>query len=497
MVRRNIAANFAASAWSALMALAFLPLYIRFLGIEAFGLIGIYAALAAILALLDMGLSLALNRELARLSASPGAEQQARDLTRTFEAIYWLIGILLGSAVALLAPVLAHRWLNVHGLAVELVERSAIIMGVALAAQWPTALYAGGLMGLQRQVLLSAIRAVAATIQGGGAALVLWLVSPTIVAYFLWQATAAAAVTAVMAYCLWESLPRSAASAAFDIRLLASQRRFAGGMFATSVLVAVLTQADKAVLSRMLSLEMFGYYSLAASVAATVSAIAYPIVSALFPRLSQVASRGTETEAAVLYHKGSQLMMALVAPVWITIVLFSPQLLALWTRDAALAANAHLLVALLVTGSALNCIAAVPYWLQLAYGWTSLMLYVNAVSAVLFVPLLIWLVAAHGAAGAAVAWIALNAAYVLFVQPLMHRRLLRGELRHWYLVDVALPLAAGLGAGFSARSLMPASLSDVELLLWIAAAFAFSSIAVTLTMPHTRAWLTRKALSQA
>jgi len=300
-----------------------------------------------------------------------------------------------------------------------------------------------------------------------------------------------------MAVCLWKSLPRSPRAAVFDRGLLASHWRFAGGIAGMAILVAVLTQSDKAVLTKMLPLETFGYYSLAASVAAIVSAIAYPVVTALFPRLSQAASRGNEVEVAALYHKGSQLMAALVVPVWITVALFSRELLALWTRDAALVTNSHLLVILLVTGSALNCIAAIPYWLQLAYGWTSLMLYVNTVCAALFVPLLVWLVAGYGAAGAASAWIALNLAYVLVVQPLMHRRLLQRELGRWFLQDVGFPVAAGFAAGGIARYLMPPELPGVGMVLWIAAAFALSAAAVTLAMPHTRAWAKEKALSTA
>jgi hypothetical protein len=46
----------------------------------------------------------------------------------------------------------------------------------------------------------------------------------------------------------------------------------------------------------------------------------------------------------------------------------------------------------------------------------------------LFVPLLLWLIAHYGAAGAALAWIALNARYFLFEVPFMHRRLLKGGM---------------------------------------------------------------------
>ena len=71
-LKKNIAANFSGSIWQSLMSLAFVPLYIKFMGIESYGLIGIFATLQAMFVLLDMGLSATLNREMARLSVLPG-----------------------------------------------------------------------------------------------------------------------------------------------------------------------------------------------------------------------------------------------------------------------------------------------------------------------------------------------------------------------------------------------------------------------------------------
>ena len=39
LLKLNIVVNFAGQGWAALMALALVPLYIKFLGIEAYGLI--------------------------------------------------------------------------------------------------------------------------------------------------------------------------------------------------------------------------------------------------------------------------------------------------------------------------------------------------------------------------------------------------------------------------------------------------------------------------
>ena len=67
-LRRNVLANYLGQGWRAIMSLAFVPVYIKYLGIEAYGLIGIFVMLQAWLTLLDMGMKPALAREMARFT---------------------------------------------------------------------------------------------------------------------------------------------------------------------------------------------------------------------------------------------------------------------------------------------------------------------------------------------------------------------------------------------------------------------------------------------
>ena len=85
IIKRNIAANFIGNFWTTLMGLVFIPVYIRFLGIEAYGLVGFFVTLQSVFSLLDMGLSTTLNRELARLSVNGANARKMRDCVRSLE----------------------------------------------------------------------------------------------------------------------------------------------------------------------------------------------------------------------------------------------------------------------------------------------------------------------------------------------------------------------------------------------------------------------------
>ena len=108
-LRQNLIANFAGQGAATIIQLAITPVYIRWLGVEAYGLIGFQVTLLALTQVLDFGLSPTINRELARYSALPDKAQESQDFVRTLEVGYWLIGVIAG--VANLRPMLSNTCL--------------------------------------------------------------------------------------------------------------------------------------------------------------------------------------------------------------------------------------------------------------------------------------------------------------------------------------------------------------------------------------------------
>lgn len=94
------------------MSLAFVPLYIKFMSIESYCLVGIFASLLALFGILDMGLSTTLNSVMARFSALPDKAQDMRNLVRTLELPYWGVAVFIGIAVVCLSGPIAHYWVN-------------------------------------------------------------------------------------------------------------------------------------------------------------------------------------------------------------------------------------------------------------------------------------------------------------------------------------------------------------------------------------------------
>jgi O-antigen/teichoic acid export membrane protein len=489
------------------MSLAFVPLYIRFLGIEAYGLVGFFSLLLVVLSVLDLGLGSTLNRELARRTAEDGPAQdgparESRDLLRTLEVPYGITGILLGISVAALAPFLAGHWVNAASLPVVTVREAIILMGVVVAAQWPTTLYAGGLRGLQLQGQWNVISASAATLRGAGAALVLWKLSATILAFFAWQAAVSILQTFVTRRYLWRSLPGEARpELRFD--LLTRVWRFAAGMTAITLVTLFLSQLDRLVLSKLTSLKEFGYYTLASAVALGLYALITPVFEAFFPRFSQLVAVADEQALRSLYHRGCQLMAVLVLPVAAVVAFFSRDLILVWTGSSDLAARSHVLVTILIAGTALNGLMNLPYALQLASGWTRLTILANVVALLFLAPLAVLLAKRFGSFGVAWITVILNGGYLAFLPHVIHVRLLRGEKGRWYLWDVGVPLAISVIVAAVGHAVLapPTTASRPLRLLLVSVVYAVTVGAVLGATPSLRqnalGWLVRRRVKVA
>lgn len=473
------------------MALAFIPLYIRYLGMEAYGLIGLFAMLQAWLTLLDMGMAPTLSREMARFGGGSHSVQSIRDLLRSIEIIALIIAGLIALGIWAASRWLATDWLRAEQLPVTVVARAFAIMGIVTALRFIENIYRSSIIGLQKQVLLNVVTATMATFRGLGALGVLAWVSPTIEAFFIWQGLISVIIVLLLGVVVYRTLPAAAESARFSFTALMGIWRFAVGMMTITFLTLLLTQADKILLSRLLTLEAFGYYALATLVANVLLRLVGPITQAFYPRLTELVSRDDESALVSTYHRGAQLITVLAGSAAVILVFFGEVVLGLWTGDIALAQRLTPLVVLLALGTLLNALMHMPYQLQLAHGWPGLTVRINTAAVLVLVPAILWITPRYGAIGAAAVWLVLNAGYVTIGIYLMHRRLIPREKWRWYAQDVAAPLLPAVVTAALLRWAFPNEVGAWAQLAGVLASAALILAVASLAAPATRQQVVR------
>jgi O-antigen/teichoic acid export membrane protein len=488
-IHRNLAANLAGRAAIAVIGIVSVPFYVHFLGIEAYGLLGVFAALQTAFAILGNGLTSTMIREIARLSESPDDAQNARNFARSLEIVHWALGLLIGVPIVALSPILAH-WVNARTLGYGTIAYGMMVVGAVIALQSPQSLYDGGLVGLQRQVVSNAISVGAALFRSLGALLLLRFVAPTLGVFLAWQLISTSVQLAVTGFAMWHYLPKTASSPKFSLASLQQVSRFAAGVSATTALTLGLTQGDKIILSRLLPLDVFGLYMIATTAAGGLQYLISPIVLVFFPRFSQLTRPEQESELRLLYHRAAQTASVIILPATVVFALFSREVLLLWTRNPTIAANAHLTASLLAIAIALNGLYHVPYALQLAFGWTRIGFYWNLVALAFMVPLLFVATGRWGQTGAAALLVALNAACLLIIVPLTHRRLLSGELGRWFAIDTGVPLTSSLLIAGVSRAVTRTGLSSLQMLAVVVGVSFATLLAASFSTPTIRAWIT-------
>ena len=451
---RNVVANIFGQAVKAITGFVFVPIYVRYIGVESYGLIGIFAVLQAWLVLLDFGMRPALSREMARYTGGAHTTEWILDLLRTIEVIGIGISVAVALGTALAAPWLATHWVTDTTLAPSVIARAFVLMGTVTALRFVENIYTSCLVGLQRQVVEVLISSSSAIVRGVGAIAVLAWVSPTVEAFFIWQCLTSVATVLVLLVCVYRFIPSPGRRARFDTLTLKGIRQFATGIVILSFQSLVLTNVDKILMSRLLSLKEFGSYALVGVAANALGMLTQPIAAALMPRLTEMATRRDDAEMARVYQLGCQGVAVLSGAAAAVLITFSGRVLLLWTRNPDIAGPLAPLLSVIVLGTLLNSLGYVPYHLQLANGWTSLAMKYNAVLIVALIPALALLVPAYGAMGAAMAWVGLNSLYLVVNLPLMHRRLLPHELWRWY-ANTAAPLAVAAIVALALRQLVP------------------------------------------
>jgi O-antigen/teichoic acid export membrane protein len=410
---KNLLAGLTNTAWTAIINLAVVPFYLKYLGVEAYGLIGFFSVMQALLLFLDIGLAQTINREVARMSAS-GTMREASNLLHTLAVIYGIMAATVAVLIASLASPIANHWLQSSRINPDTLMQAVMLMGLVIACRWPIGLYQGALLGMQRMIMSSNINIVMVTIANLGAVAVLAFVSSAIEAFFAWQAGAALLHVATIRWAAWRAIGIEGARK-FDFNELRRIWRFSVAIGGISISAVVLTYLDKILLSKLLSLEEFGLYMLATLVTSGLNVFVMPVFNVIYPRFSGLVVNGHTEQIVALYRLGSR------------------------TGDLKIATTVAPALALLGLASALHGMMFFPFALQLAYGETKLPIIINSILVIILVPLIIFFASSFGMIGGACARLLWSVLYLIIGVWITHRHLLKGLGVEWVFQDVGIP----------------------------------------------------------
>jgi len=464
---RNVAWNVLGGVWAGVLVVLATPVYVSRLGLEGYGIVGLWLVMQVMLGLLDVGMGATVVKAYA--GSRPDQEGHAfkRDLLRTLEVLYWSVALVLAVLLVLASGWIGQHWLKAHELSTTTVSRALQLIAVALGFQFPVSLYANGLAGLQAQGRMNALQIFANTMRYcGGVVVLLW--KPDILWFFALQVAVAAIQTLVTRQVLWRMIFVSAApNPVFRIELVGQMWRFAAGMALTALVAVLMANADRIALSRMLPTAELGKYSIAFAATGLLQLGIQPFYRAFFPRYAELVSVGSGRLLRAVYFRSCRLMAFALIPLGIIGWAFAPQLLTSWLGhydETITVVFRWLLIGITCSG-----LMWLPAAFQQAHGWTRLHASMIAGALVLGAPIMVWAIRTVGTVGATTVWVLHGISGLTLGLWLMHRRLLVGDLLKWYRVVLLPPLILTLPLVGLAWWAMPNDLGRWTSLGWVVA----------------------------
>lgn len=431
-IARNTLANYLGQGYTTIVGIVMLPVYLKYLGAEAYGLVGFFTMLQAWFTLMDMGLTPALSRQVAHVRGQAQPDWGAvRGLLRSIEMLFAALALCAFGAMVLSSPWISGQWLKVQSLSHTDVTWCIVLMGAMLGLRVFASLYRGGLQGLEQMVWLNGANTLIATLRFVGVVALLHWVTQDVRHFFHFQLAVGVLEVAWLGWHFYRVLPAPAVRVQASWQTLRPVVPFAGGLAYTTALWILLTQADKLILSNVLSLREYGYFALVAVVANGLFNLTGPISQAILPRMTVLVSGQNKHAAMQIYHRGTQWVSAVMFPVIGFIAVFAEEAIFIWTGDREAALWVAPVMPWFLTGNALVCVGAFAYYLQYARGNIELHVISSTVNAAVQVPVVVYVAYHWGVLAVAQAWVALRVLSFLVVPAITHRRFAPGYHKLW------------------------------------------------------------------
>ena len=304
-----------------------IPLLIRQVGMDRFGVLTIAWMVVGYFSLFDLGLGRAMTNLIAqRLGRS--RPDDLPSIVWTANGIMAVMGLVGAVALAAISPVLTHTLLKIPLRLQQETLHSLLLLSIAVPLVISTAGFRGILEAQQKFGLLNTVRVPM------GIAMFL---APIAVLPFTISLTALIGaivlargvfLIAFIALALRE-MPALRQRFAFDKALLRPLFAFGGWMTVSNVVSPLMVYVDRFLIGSILSLAAVAYYATPFEVATKLLIVPGALVGVMFPAFS-VAMAADRIRGAKLYRRAAKYAGLFLFPVSLLLIVFGQNFLQLW-----------------------------------------------------------------------------------------------------------------------------------------------------------------------
>jgi len=378
-----------------------IPILIRAMGKDRFGVLSMALIVVGYFSLFDLGIGRALTKLVAD-KVGAGEEEQVPPLAWTALFLMLVLGVVGGVVIAAISPWLIHRALKIPVALQTETLRSFYLLALSI----PTVTITSGLRGIleakQRFRVLNLIRIPMSAFSFAGPLLVLPF-SHSLVAVIGVLLGGRIAACVVHQIACFQALPALRHEFILDRAQLAPLLKFGGWMMVSNLVGPIIFYVDRFFIGAALSLGVVAYYTVPFDLVNRFIFIPAAISGVLFPAFA-ISNAQDPNRSGVLLNRGVKYTFLVLFPLTLGIFCLGPDIFRLWL-GTAFAEHSSIVLRWLAVGILINGVAVIPFSLLQGIGRHSLVGKIFLAELVIY-SAVAWILIRHfGIEGAAVAWV--------------------------------------------------------------------------------------------
>ncbi|UCQ26693.1 hypothetical protein DCF83_11605 [Edwardsiella tarda] len=425
------------------------PIFLKALGPSAYGVIGISTMVQTWVMLLNSSLSPVVGRSATQASIGDIEWIEVFKLCRTIDLLLIIFMCIALVIIFLFGETIAYYWFgSENGVSISELSTCIMLLTLTTLIRLASSINRGIIQHLDHQVWLNIQMSIFNIFRFSIAMFIAISTKKIVDVFFYWL---------ILSIFEWFSVNKKAYSLIpckknmffFDVRVLFNQRKIAFPLLLSGLAYTLITNFDKAMLSKKLDLSMYGFFSIVTLLAGSVILVSTPIVQVFQPKIIKSKlnniNKGSDSDSFASLFKLTTILIGLfVIPVASVIIIHPEFVLYGWTGNWMLADKTKNILSLYTLGNVFAVFSSMFYLLQLAYGNVKWHMVGYVILIVILIPLFYYTINYMQLEYVAFSWFVVNFIYFFVWGSIIFKIIIKKIDFGWFVFDVLLPISIGL-----------------------------------------------------
>lgn len=438
MLKVNVIANFVGVFYSAFIALIILPMCMKYVGPEEFGLVGFFFLVQSVMQVVDFGVSPVIMRLAAEAQSKTRSAFELKEVVRSYELILAITVCVFLMAAFFYGDDFISVWFYGEEIEPKTLKNCFDLVVLAVVAIVFSSIYRSGLIGLERQVVVNIVNVVFLSLRYFSALASLAFSGGDVVIFFLVNFVFLCIELMCLIFVFYSCAPGDY-RAAFKFHKASFKKYYRLGLhvFYVNMIWLIFIQFDRALMSKILTLKEFGYLAVVATLAAGVMQITKPISQAVLPKMTLAFVENDFNRMVYLYRSATEFTAVIAFSVAGFVAFYSQEVMYIWTGSLDASSWGKGVLFCYSVGYAFLSVSAFLYHLQFASGDIRMHIAWNTALMLIQVPATYFVATKYGINETAFLWMLFCLVNFLVWSPFVHRVFLSGVHKNWLRNDIA------------------------------------------------------------